>query len=44
MDICNSYNDFTIFRKEQKRIYHKLLVIKKLKEYTSHMERKIKYK
>ena len=41
INICNSYVDFSVFRKEQYKIYEKLIKMKKLDEYTSHMKRNI---
>jgi hypothetical protein len=38
-NICNQYNDFSLFRKEQYNLYLKLLKMKKLHEYTLHMKR-----
>ena len=44
IEICNSYNNYWIFQKEQKRIYQRLRSLNKLEEYTSHMKRKFKQK
>lgn len=40
-ELCLTYDNFTDFRKKENKLYNKLLKMKKLKEYTSHMKRNI---
>lgn len=39
--ICNSYNDFNKFKKENKKIYEKLYRLKLIDKYTNHMRKRI---
>jgi hypothetical protein len=40
-DICLKYDDYSIFKKEQPTIFHRLKNNKLLDEYTSHMNKKV---
>lgn len=41
--LCLKYDDISIFKKENKKLYHILQKSKILEEYTSHMKKKIKW-
>jgi hypothetical protein len=38
--ICNSYNNYTIFKKEHYNVYQKLKRLNKLNEFTNHMKKR----
>jgi hypothetical protein len=39
-EICNSYTDYTLWKKENTSLYYKLRKCNRLHEFTSHMQRK----